>query len=253
MRYVLNMDDPAMGEVVRHELIFDLLFSKKMGFFYQSSYLALTILSSIIVISYKGLWKEWKSSAFLYLSVSILSMSLVLATAPNDGGHLSARYLFGVYPFLFVLGLVLFESFLNSKRTATYWAFVFVISVSVLFSFRQWIHSVQFIRKADKDVGFMVDFFRSTKKQYLVFTDSHFPKNLQSLTYEKTILIVPKSRLITDFLPTENLKIDPSQVLIVRLTSTDLPIDEKGCIVSFRYCKIPTPIPFIEAYTYILP
>lgn len=250
LRYILNMDDPAMGKPIRHELIFDLLFSKKMGFFYQSPYLALVILFSIFVTIRKGLWNDGKSYTFLYLSISILSMSLILMTAPNDGGHLSARYLFGVYPFLFVLGLLLFEALLDSKKTLFYWVSIFIIVSSVFFSFKQWLYAVQFIRSSDKNVQTMVDYFKSVNKKYIVFTDTNIPKNLQSLMYEKTMFVVSEKRLFPDFLAKKTWKIDPDEILIIRLLTTALPVDDKGCLTGYRFCKVNSPLPLIEAYSF---
>ncbi|EMO10799.1 hypothetical protein LEP1GSC137_3950 [Leptospira borgpetersenii str. Noumea 25] len=84
----------------------------------------------------------------------------------------------------------------------------------------------------------------------MVFTDTNIPKNIQSLMYEKTILYVPEKKLVSDFLAKDAFKIDPSQILIVRLLTTTLPVDQKGCISGYRFCRSESSLPYVEVYSY---
>lgn len=97
----------------------------------------------------------------------------------------------------------------------------------------------------------MMDYFRSSEnKRYLVFTDTNIPKNIQSLMYEKTILYVSEKKLVSDFLAKDALKIGPNRILIVRLLTTTLPVDEKGCISGSRFCRLESSLPYVEIYSY---
>lgn len=250
LRYILTMDNPETVALSRSDIVYDLLFGKERGYFFQSSYLALIIFFSILVVVYKRSYKDILSLELLYLGVSILSIFLILATAPNHGDHISPRYLFGTYPLIFVLGLILVESFLDSQKSVVYYATSILVVVSILFSVKQWFYAVQFIRTSDKNVRTMMDYFRSENKKYLVFTDTNIPKNIQSLMYEKTILYVPEKKLVSDFLAKDAFKIDPSQILIVRLLTTTLPVDRKGCISGYRFCRSESSLPYVEVYSY---
>ncbi|WP_061224566.1 LA_3751/LA_3752 family putative glycosyltransferase [Leptospira weilii] len=250
LRYILTMDNPVTVALSRSDIIYDLLFGKERGYFFQSSYLALIIFFSIFVAIYKRWYKDILSLELLYLGVSILSIFLILATAPNHGDHISPRYLFGTYPLLFVLGLILAESFLDSKKSFAYYGMLILVVISLLFSVKQWFYAIQFIRTSDKNVRTMMDYFRSQNKRYLVFTDTNIPKNIQSLMYEKTILYVSEKKLVSDFLARDAFKIDPSQILIVRLLTTALPVDEKGCISGYRFCKLESSLPYVEVYSF---
>lgn len=250
LRYILTMDNPVTVALSRSDIIYDLLFGKERGYFFQSSYLALIIFFSIFVAIYKRWYKDILSLELLYLGVSILSIFLILATAPNHGDHISPRYLFGTYPLLFALGLILVESFLDFKKSAVYYGVLILVVISLLFSVKQWFYAIRFIRTSDKNVRTMMDYFRSENKKYLVFTDTNIPKNIQSLMYEKTILYVSEKKLVSDFLAKDVFKIDPSQILIVRLLTTALPVDEKGCISGSRFCKLESSLPYVEVYSF---
>ncbi|EMN90888.1 ArnT family glycosyltransferase [Leptospira weilii] len=250
LRYILTMGNPVTVALSRSDIIYDLLFGKERGYFFQSSYLALIIFFSIFVAIYKRWYKDILSLELLYLGVSILSIFLILATAPNHGDHISPRYLFGTYPLLFALGLILVESFLDFKKSAVYYGVLILVVISLLFSVKQWFYAIRFIRTSDKNVRTMMDYFRSENKKYLVFTDTNIPKNIQSLMYEKTILYVSEKKLVSDFLAKDVFKIDPSQILIVRLLTTALPVDEKGCISGSRFCKLESSLPYVEVYSF---
>ncbi|EMO82852.1 ArnT family glycosyltransferase [Leptospira santarosai] len=251
LRYILTMDNPETVTLSRAGIVYDLLFGKERGYFFQSSYLALIIFFSVFTTIYKRSYKDVLSLELLYLSTSILSIFLILATAPNHGDHISPRYLFGTYPLLFVLGLILVESFFDSKKSVVYYGTIILIVISLSFSVKQWFYAVRFIRVSDKNVRTMMDYFRSSEnKRYLVFTDTNIPKNIQSLMYEKTILYVSEKKLVSDFLAKDALKIDPNRILIVRLLTTTLPVDEKGCISGSRFCRLESSLPYVEIYSY---
>ncbi|WP_210416346.1 LA_3751/LA_3752 family putative glycosyltransferase [Leptospira idonii] len=224
-RYLLTMNDPITIENSKLDVVYETLFGKLRGFFYQSPYLLLFFLFGLFHFGKEGKWKDYKSNEFLFFTVSILSMSLILFTAPNHGDHLSPRYLFGVYPSFFLFTALAVKDILKFSGKGKLSALI-VFLLCFGFSVKQLWKTVQFVRESDKTVSLISKLILSKPQDTIVFLETGLPKNLQTYFFEKKQYHVTKEE-IGQFLTAS--QVDASRVLLVDIEAKDSCFEEIFC------------------------
>lgn len=228
-RYLLTMNNPETLIIPRSEIIMDLLFGKLRGFFYQSPYLLLMIGLGILQIGYTRITRlSIHKEQEYYLVISILILLLISFTAPNHGDHISPRYLFGIYPSIFLFGYFTYENILQKQKGIPLIAFQFIILILVLFSVKQLYKNIKFISDSDKLVRMLTDKVNELEEKNVVFLDQVLAKNLQTINYSKN-LYYAKPEQVSDFLKISRL--NSKEIIFI---STEY---SQECLSNNQICK----------------
>ncbi|MBK8398629.1 MAG: hypothetical protein IPL26_25705 [Leptospiraceae bacterium] len=205
LRYTLNISEtPSLIGAQRLGIIYDLLFTKKIGLFYQSPFI-------LISISFLFYFKRMNDPNKLFLIlVIIVSMVSILLTSPNNGGHISPRYLFGIYPILCLISIICYKDLLkyfknqlqqgknnflirNSKLLLSLFFFLLVT-----FSFKSTYDNLQWIKRSSIDVDKFNQVLQSLPENIILFRDYGPPLNAQNSYFSK-LLFVAEGDSYTEF------------------------------------------------------
>ncbi len=216
LRYSLNLTE-ASGLSLRDkvQIIYDLLFLKARGLFYQSPFTVILFLFPFFYksLSEKDITGSWSLTfvnrktfsktrskkneeprqKFLFIVIS-LSLLFILITSPNNGGHISPRYLFGVYPILSIFSVTCYKFILEyfislrEKRLDSFFYRNLALSFKILFfwlvgfSFFFTYQNYQWLKKSSANVSLFNSKLQSlADKSPIVFRDYSQPLNAQSL------------------------------------------------------------------------
>lgn len=228
-RYLLTMHNPDTIVTNRSGLVFDLLFGQIRGFFYQSSYLLLFLgIGTIQTIYARVKRTQIHKEQEYYLVISILIFVLISFTAPNHGDHISPRYLFGIYPSLFIFSYFTYQNTKKSLSKIKLTLFNILIFVLILFSTKQLYNNIKFVSNADKMVRSVTDIVDRQEEKNIVFLDQVLAKNLQTLNLTKN-LYYSELEHIPDFIKISNL--DTKDVLFISSEYSD------QCLLDTLLCQ----------------
>ncbi len=240
LRYTLTMNDPVTVGNSRTQIVYELLFGKLRGFFYQSPYLMLVL--GILPFLYFRFDFSEKDKRIIQTNIFVFFFGLffLLLFSPNHGDHISPRYLFGLYPSIFVLSSICFQNLFLQKKDLIRRLILGFLFLSILFSVRQFYKNVQFIQKSDQNVALLNHIFISQPEKNFIFLEQALPKNLQTLMFEKSMYYLENPNQLETFLKMSNLP--PKDILIV---STELNV---ACIENSTYCHDKQNVPGLHFY-----
>jgi hypothetical protein len=189
LRYSLNLTEAsALSLKDKFQIIYDLLFLKARGLFYQSPFVAILFLFAFFYKKNKEPGRK-----FLFIVIS-LSLFCILITSPNNGGHISPRYLFGVYPVLSIFSVTCYKFIseylisLREKRMEAFFyknlalSFKILFLCLVVFSIISTYQNYQWLKKSSGNVSIFNSKLQSLAgKNPIVFRDYSQPINAQSL------------------------------------------------------------------------
>lgn len=205
LRYLLNMTDSSVFSIQEKlGIINDLLFSKSISLFAQSPYI-------LICFIFPFLRKRIQSSNkfFLFFIVS-LSAICILLTSPNNGGHISPRYLFGVYPLLSILSIISYKSLVeyanlikSEKEENFLWKnatsiIQILFLILIVLSFYSTFRNYQWLQRASNSVLIFDKQLKVLAEDNpIIFRDYSQPLNAQSLYLDQMTFVMEK----LEFLP----------------------------------------------------
>ncbi len=189
LRYSLNLTETsALSLKDKFQIIYDLLFLKARGLFHQSPF---TVILFLFTFFYRKNKDPRKKFLFIVISLSLLC---ILITSPNNGGHISPRYLFGVYPVLSIFSVTCYKFILEyltgmrEKRLESFFyrnldlsfkiLFVCLVTFSIISNYQNY----RWLQKSSANVSIFNSRLQSLAgKNPIVFRDYSQPLNAQSL------------------------------------------------------------------------
>ncbi len=185
-RYTLTMNNPHTVDTPRTEILWDLYFGKLRGFFYQSPYLFILLVYGIIQLAIDR-WKKKmpNKKAEIFLLISFLSAFAVSLSAPNHGDHLSPRYLFGIYPALFLFCYFSFQMGFPKGNQVVRLGILSILLFTCIFANKQLLKNIKFIKESDQFVRQISDIVAKQPESKIVLLDQVLAKNLQTIHFQK--------------------------------------------------------------------
>lgn len=195
-RYTLTMNNPHTVDIPRSEILWDLYFGKLRGFFYQSPYLIIFLVIGIVQLILDRFKNGLPNRMMeIFLSISCLSAFAVSLTAPNHGDHLSPRYLFGIYPALFLFCYFSFEKLFSKSNSFVRIGILSLLVLAFFFSGKQLFKNIKFIKESDQFVRQISDIVAKQPESKIVLLDQVLAKNLQTIHFQKDFYFTDLSNI----------------------------------------------------------
>ncbi|MBE7412465.1 MAG: hypothetical protein L6Q54_07860 [Leptospiraceae bacterium] len=182
LRYVLTLENTNETISMRLNIIQMMLFSPLRGIFFQSPF---TLVAIFLFFTRKNLNVTEK---FLFFAI-VISFCLILFISPNDGDHIAPRYLFGIFPLLCVLFLLLIPEF-DFKGFNT--IFQILIILSILFSSYSLWKNIRWISNSDKNIISFNTKLNKIPEKIIIFQEYASTLNLQNSYSDRIFFVAEK-------------------------------------------------------------